>query len=167
MKLIYMRNSQGAREMMRDIFDLLDSAASDFVFLISDIQELLKDKNSKRTWLYLQDKGFVENLDGQQAKLTEMAKMNLLAEIVARRKPDGQYRLITFDIPEKLRIKRDVLRRHLRELGFRQWQKSVWMSDLPCEDLVEMVFESHEVGRFARLFVGKAWDNSKSHDRVI
>lgn len=40
---------------------------------------------------------------------------------------DGRYRLVFFDIPEKNRVIRDLLRSKLRELGFIGWQKSVWV----------------------------------------
>jgi phenylacetic acid degradation operon negative regulatory protein len=40
---------------------------------------------------------------------------------------DGKYRLVFFDIPEKNRAVRDLLRSKLKELGFVGWQKSVWV----------------------------------------
>ena len=39
---------------------------------------------------------------------------------------DGKWRIIIFDIPEKLRGKRDLLRRELVGFGFKQLQESVW-----------------------------------------
>lgn len=41
---------------------------------------------------------------------------------------DGKYRIIIWDIPEKKRRLRDLLRRKLREWQFRSIQKSVWVS---------------------------------------
>ncbi|MBI2593531.1 hypothetical protein HYW44_02730 [Candidatus Daviesbacteria bacterium] len=39
---------------------------------------------------------------------------------------DGKWRIIIFDIPEKQRKIRRILRGKLKEWGFKPWQKSVW-----------------------------------------
>ena len=41
---------------------------------------------------------------------------------------DGFWRLVIFDITEERRIKRDRLRKKLKELGFAQWQRSVYLT---------------------------------------
>ncbi len=41
---------------------------------------------------------------------------------------DGKWRGIIFDVPELNRKDRDFLRRELRQLDFRELQKSVWIS---------------------------------------
>lgn len=72
---------------------------------------------------------------------------------------DGKWRLVFWDIPEKRKQVRDVLRYKLKQLGFVRWQKSVWASKKNCtkplrdfikkvgiEDWV-LVVESDNVGR--------------------
>lgn len=69
-----------------------------------------------------------------------------------------------FDIPEKHRTVRDLLRRKLKSWGFRRWQKSVWASrkpltealrtlvkELGVEDWV-LVIESKNVGENFKFF---------------
>lgn len=46
-------------------------------------------------------------------------------------KPDGQKRLVCFDIPERDRAKRQWLRGELIACGYRQLQKSVWIGETP------------------------------------
>ena len=46
-------------------------------------------------------------------------------------RPDGQRRLVCFDIPERDRPKRQWLRGELIACGYRQLQKSVWIGDIP------------------------------------
>lgn len=41
---------------------------------------------------------------------------------------EGKYTVIMWDIPETRRVVRNLLRRRLKEWGFRSWQKSVWVS---------------------------------------
>lgn len=72
---------------------------------------------------------------------------------------DGKWRLIMFDVPEKRRSARDVLRRKLKDWGFVHFQQSVWGTKKNCtkalrdfvkgvgiEDWV-MVVESDNIGR--------------------
>lgn len=48
-----------------------------------------------------------------------------------KKKWDGKWRLVIFDIEEKLRKVRNNLRRKLKELGFGMWQKSIYISPHP------------------------------------
>ena len=77
---------------------------------------------------------------------------------------DGIWRLVVFDIPESHRRVRDVLRRRLKEWGFKKWQKSVWASRKPLiealrslvkqldvEDWV-LIIESNNVGENFKFF---------------
>lgn len=53
-------------------------------------------------------------------------------------RPDGQKRLVCFDIPERDRAKRQWLRGELTACGYRQLQKSVWIGEVPLpQDFIE------------------------------
>lgn len=52
---------------------------------------------------------------------------------------DGKWRILLFDIPEKLRITREAFRGKLRELGFCPLQKSAWIHPYDCETEVELL----------------------------
>lgn len=41
---------------------------------------------------------------------------------------DGLWRVVVYDIAEERRVERNFLRRRLKELGFRLWQKSTWLT---------------------------------------
>lgn len=49
---------------------------------------------------------------------------------------DGKWRLVIWDIPEKRRSTRDLLRHKLKQLGFQCLQKSVWMSKKNCTKIM-------------------------------
>ena len=54
--------------------------------------------------------------------------------------PDGISRLVIFDIPERERKKRDVVRAELIACNFRRLQKSVWIGENPLpEDFLTLV----------------------------
>lgn len=64
---------------------------------------------------------------------------------------DGIWKLVIFDIPEKQRQVRNVLRAKLISLGFKKWQNSIWIS--PYTLAPEIVEELNELAKkfFIRL----------------
>lgn len=75
---------------------------------------------------------------------------------------DGQWRFFLFDIPEKRRILRDILRARLKSLGFFQFQKSVWIYPFECEKELRYVCEYLEATPYTMMFTAKI-DN----DRIL
>lgn len=67
-------------------------------------------------------------------------QLNKLA-IPTPKRWDGAWRLIIFDIPEKLKIKREAFRGKLKEFGFYLLQKSIWAYPYPCEREVKLLRE--------------------------
>ena len=41
--------------------------------------------------------------------------------------------MVIFDIPEKKRMVRDIIREHLKTIGFKKLQQSVFVFPYPCE----------------------------------
>ncbi len=117
---------------------------------------LEQTKQYKRKFKYLEDAGYIAELGSDRFEITDEAKIGLLKELIKKRHRDGHARLVMFDIPEKLKANRNYFRKHLAELGFEMYQKSVWISDLPCEDLVKLVAKYHGLGKYVDLFVGKS-----------
>lgn len=95
----------------------------------------------------LRREGLVERLGtGRRSKwrLTAEGKKSILkqprhAQLSQPRK-DGIMRLVIFDIPERDRRKRDMVRAELIFCKFRQLQKSVWIGEYPLpEDFVSLL----------------------------
>lgn len=55
------------------------------------------------------------------------------------RKWDGKWRLVFFDISNLKRIYREAFRGKLKELGFYQLQKSVWVHAFNCQAEIELL----------------------------
>ncbi|MDR3642555.1 MAG: hypothetical protein P4L74_02915 [Candidatus Doudnabacteria bacterium] len=66
-------------------------------------------------------------------------------------KRDGVWKLVIFDIPEKQKYVRVVLRAKLRALHFKKWQNSIWVSPYALDSEIEQ--ELKELGKkfFVRL----------------
>lgn len=66
---------------------------------------------------------------------------------------DKKWRLIIFDIPHKLKwakTAREALRFKLKELGFYQLQKSVWIYPYDCENEILFLKEIFRLGPFVK-----------------
>ena len=64
---------------------------------------------------------------------------------------DKKLRIVIFDIPEKKKAAREALRKKLRQLGFKEVQKSVWAYPYPCEDEIKFLAEFFEVSQHVRV----------------
>jgi len=63
---------------------------------------------------------------------------------------DQKWRVVLFDIPEKKRIGRDALRRKIKELGFVELQKSVFVYPYPCRKEIEIVLKFFKIKKFVQ-----------------
>ncbi|MEK7562111.1 MAG: hypothetical protein AAB509_00320 [Patescibacteria group bacterium] len=106
-----------------------------------------------------------ENADGTMTYvLTEKGKMRVLTydfyNIKIREKVwDGKWRAVIFDIPEKFRWGRDSLRKKLRELGFFEFQKSVFIFPYNCKDEMDFIIEFFKIRKYVRYGVFDYIDN--------
>jgi phenylacetic acid degradation operon negative regulatory protein len=65
---------------------------------------------------------------------------------------DGQWTMLTYSLPEKLRPHRDRLRRELIWLGFGPLLPSVWISPRPVAELTLRHLGQRQLGGFVHLF---------------
>ena len=72
---------------------------------------------------------------------------------------DGKWRLVAFDVPEKIKPAREALRRKLRELGFYEFQKSVFVFPYECKDEIDFIIEFFNMRPYVRYGVLEVIDN--------
>lgn len=65
---------------------------------------------------------------------------------------DKKWRFLVFDIPEKRKTLRDILRAKLKAIGFFQFQKSVWIYPFECEKEISYVCEYLGATSFTMMF---------------
>lgn len=106
-----------------------------------------------------------ENPDGSfTLLLTEKGKLKALTyhfqEMKVKKENwDGKWRIVVFDIPEKLRRERDALREKLKELGFYEFQKSVFIFPYKCQDEIDFIVEFFNLRKYVRFGVLESIDN--------
>ncbi|OGI57111.1 hypothetical protein A3B85_03205 [Candidatus Nomurabacteria bacterium RIFCSPHIGHO2_02_FULL_37_13] len=72
---------------------------------------------------------------------------------------DKKWRIVMFDIPEKLKRLRDSLRFHFREIGLIELQKSVLVFPYPCDNEIEFILELYNARRYVRFVLADKIDN--------
>lgn len=112
-------------------------------------QNLLKLEPRSGNGLVLTNKGKAR---AQKANLEALA-------INTDREWDGRWRLVIFDVPEKLKTQRDVLTFHLRRLGLYQLQKSVWVHPYEVRPEVEAIAVTYGVEPYLTLVEAASIDN--------
>lgn len=75
---------------------------------------------------------------------------------------DGKWRLVIFDVPEKLKTGRDALRRKIKELGFYELQKSVFIFPYKCEDEINFIVDYFGLGDYVKCGVLDSINNDKN-----
>jgi len=131
----------------------------------------IDQRNFNRSFVKLSDEKLIEEqiLPNGSFRLIltekgrEQAKMlSLLGSTINFKKPkrwDGKWRVVLFDIPEKNRVFRDILREHLRALQFRKLQHSVFVSPHPFEKAILELIALYSAEKYVRVITAFKIDN--------
>ena len=74
---------------------------------------------------------------------------------------DKKWRIVIFDIPEKKKKIREALRDKLKEIGFKELQKSVFIYPYPCEDEIDFIIEVFEIRPHVRFLIVDSFTNEE------
>ena len=80
-------------------------------------------------------------------------------EIKKPKQWDGKWRMVMFDVPERLKKVRESLRYHLKTMGFYEFQKSVFVYPFPCDEEIEYIMEFYNARRHVRFVLAQEIDN--------
>ncbi len=111
----------------------------------------LTRRQVNNTYASLKRRGFIEvKVRGKNSKnleLTDKGRARLGAIVLKSitipvpRRWDRKWRFVIFDLPKSKEKIRDEFRFKLKDLGFRQYQGSVWVYPYPCEKEIREVAE--------------------------
>lgn len=109
---------------------------------------------------YLKKKGYVKaNLVGSTRgiMLTPKGAAKVLTikwkSKQKEKRIDGKILMVMFDIPEKQRALRELLRDALLYLGYEPFQKSVWLCPYDVEKETEEVIRGYDIGKYTKVFL--------------
>ena len=72
---------------------------------------------------------------------------------------DGKWRLVIFDIPEKEREARNILRETIQRLGFIQLQQSAWLYPYPCQKEIDFICHFYNIKDYVLYLETRNLDN--------
>ncbi|MCK4781778.1 hypothetical protein KAS79_02520 [Candidatus Parcubacteria bacterium] len=124
----------------------------------------------KRAMYNAEHKGWIKN-DLTLTKEGRKRLQGFLPEYFEKRKWDGNWYLVSYDIPEEKKRFREILRENLKRLGFGKLHASLWISPFnfleEAEEIVEeynlsiyvILAVSDKVGREeSRILANKIWN---------
>lgn len=116
------------------------------------LYRLLKEFRENRLVEYHEDNnGKVKVIITERGRLTTMRYDVDNIKIKRPNHWDGRWRIVFFDIPEKHRAARDSLREKLKELGFQEFQRSVFVQPYACWEEINFITEFFDVRPWVRL----------------
>ena len=165
-------------QFLWDIYKLLDKTGDvvSFVFrrrrTLYDVlpgprnpifEKYRKDKNKRQfddIIYYLKRNGYIKikNLEGKKAiiitkkGINKVLKASFKAEDKIKRK-DGKWIMIIFDIPEKTRKSRVLLRGILQNLGYKLFQQSVWITPYDVSEKTEKLLQLYSLDKYVKIFL--------------
>ncbi|MDP3727411.1 MAG: hypothetical protein Q8R35_02090 [bacterium] len=98
-----------------------------------------RDRSGREEW----------HLTGAGEKLVHRIKVKLSYN--KQQRWDGKWRLVIFDVPERIRDRRNLIRKELSTLGFYQLQKSVWVTPYPLPEKFLEIITELSLGRYFRI----------------
>ncbi|OGE86072.1 MAG: CRISPR-associated endonuclease Cas2 [Candidatus Doudnabacteria bacterium RIFCSPHIGHO2_02_FULL_46_11] len=142
-------------------------------YALGPIGKILKPNRYRQEIKRLSERGLIKKGPKVGVVITAEGK-NYLTKfsqtqitIPKQKKWDGSWRLITFDIPEEERKKRDSFRYLLKGLGLGQVQQSVWVYPYPCELEIAIVCELAGVKEYVSFFEGKYKGNDQELKKIF
>lgn len=105
------------------------------------------EKKDNTTYVYVEEKG--------ERKVIKHSLKLLLDFKRKEKKWDGRFFIVFFDVPENERIKRDNLRKFLKQLGFYPYQKSVYIFPYECEKEVGEIKKIVEGAKYMKYIIAE------------
>lgn len=111
---------------------------------------------------YLKRKNFIKsaNLQGKKAILITKSGLDKAIRVSfkikrkeLKKRKDGKWIMVIFDIPQNYKRKRDLLREILVNLGYKLFQHSVWVSPYDVSGKTEELLQFYYLDKFVRIFI--------------
>ncbi|MDX9913954.1 MAG: hypothetical protein RBS77_05235 [Candidatus Moranbacteria bacterium] len=119
------------------------------------------NKKIQNSFYALKRRKFIKIIKRKDGKiivsLTNKGKRKMLEfaieglKIDKPKKWDRKWRVLIFDIPVKMNSAREALRKKIKELGFYQFQGSVWFYPYPCEDEILAMAEFFKTSEYIEI----------------
>ena len=103
----------------------------------------------------------------KNSKITQQGWEKIQSLLPVYKRPgswNGQWHLVVFDVPERLRRKRDLLRDKLMALNFGMLQKSVWLSPFDYLEIIDKLVDFYKISPYVLSATISKVDNQEDKD---
>ena len=114
---------------------------------------------ARLTW-YLKKQGYikVKSLEPKTGIVLTSKGMEKVLKIAVKqtekkKRKDGKWIMVIFDIPEKLRKMRDLFREILFTLDFKLFQKSIWVCPYDVLEEIQKIVQKYDLEKFVKIFL--------------
>lgn len=108
----------------------------------------LKTRNYIKVKSLENKKGIMLTKEG----IDKALKASFIIEGKEKRK-DGKWTMLIFDVPEKYRKSRNLLRSILHNLGYKLFQQSVWITPYDVSEKTERLLQMYRLDVFVKIFL--------------
>lgn len=113
--------------------------------------------------------GYLEPKNRDGIKSVRLTKKGLIKHIENSNdcSTDGKWRFISFDIPEDLSRSRDQFRRSIKRIGFRQVQRSLWVSPYKKADQIDIIINELKIRKYVAYIISDNTDIDNHLNRLF
>ncbi len=109
---------------------------------------------------YLKQKNYItsKTLQGKEALMltkdgiSKALKASFKIEKKERRK-DAKWIMLTFDIPQKHKKARELLRSIIHNLGYKMFQQSIWVCPYDVSEMTEKLLQMHNLEKYVKILL--------------
>jgi len=122
-------------------------------------QKRIGRKKFSKLIYYLKVRGYIEtkNLKSNDAIIITKDGIDRAIKssfrLDRKRRKDGKWTMLIFDVPEKQRKSRDILRGTLNSLGYKMFQQSVWISPYDVQEKTERFLQWRSLEKYVKIFL--------------
>lgn len=136
---------------------IITSPVGLYLITVGALKYYFNKRDFKRETKRLEKKGFIALIkkdNGLFLKLLEKGRIKQkdieFSNLILKTSKiwDRKWRLFTFDIPEEHRVARKLINKKLKDLGFYNIQKSVYIYPYKCKKELELITEHYKVSKY-------------------
>ncbi len=127
------------------------------------IRKYRKDKRVKHfnQFIYfLRKNNYIKSVDLKNKKAVMLTKEGFNRALKAsfkiqekKKRGDGKWIMITFDVPQRHPKARNLLRSVLQNLGYKMFQQSVWVTPYDVSEKTERLLQFYSLEKYVKIFL--------------
>lgn len=172
---IYYMKIPTTEQFLWDVYNTLEKAVpvADFILkpraaklfgmenpIFRKYQKEMGRRGFGRLVYYLKTKNYIttENVKGVPAVI--LTKRGISKALKAsfnagdkKKRKDGKWIMLTFDIPQQHKKARQLLRSIIRNLGYNMFQQSIWICPYDVSEITEKLLQEHNLEKYVKIFL--------------